>query len=69
MREDFSKINIFVTGGCGFIGSNSVDELCKHNYNVIVADINESIYKNENAKYYKMDTTSNEVENLKRRWF
>lgn len=30
--------NILVTGGLGFIGSHTVVELCKNNYNVIIVD-------------------------------
>ena len=30
--------NILVTGGLGFIGSHTVVELCKNNYNVIIID-------------------------------
>ena len=38
MNEDKSKTYILVTGGCGYIGSHVVLELCKKDYNVIVVD-------------------------------
>ncbi|MFD3157161.1 NAD-dependent epimerase/dehydratase family protein [Haloimpatiens sp. FM7330] len=51
-------MNIIVTGGAGFIGSNIVDELVKMNHNVAIVD-NLSTGKVENinvkAKFYKVD--------------
>lgn len=49
-----------VTGGCGFIGSNLVDELVEKNFEVVVidnqsADCHEKFYYNEKASYYNYD--------------
>jgi UDP-glucose 4-epimerase len=51
---------ILVTGGCGFIGSNLVDELVKQKNHVIVidnlsAESNEKFYFNDNASYIHED--------------
>lgn len=62
-------MNILVTGGCGFIGSNLVDRLCvSQNYNVIVidnlsSDAHDQFYYNKNAVYYKDDITNKHVVN------
>jgi len=53
-------MNVLVTGGAGFIGSNLVDRLIEGNHNVTVidnesADAHEQFYWNENANNYKMD--------------
>ena len=58
------KLNILVTGGCGFIGSHTVDLLCKNGYNVIVTDTKPPKYKNENAKYYQIDISTQETEEI-----
>lgn len=54
-------MNILVTGGAGFIGSNIVDRLIMLGHNVIIID-NLSTGKieniNPNAKFYKKDITS-----------
>jgi UDP-glucose 4-epimerase len=62
-------MNILVTGGCGFIGSNIVDRLCvSQNYNVTVidnlsSDAHDQFYYNKNAVYYKDDITNKHVVN------
>jgi len=52
------RLNILVTGGAGFIGSNLVDRLVKERHKVVVID-NLSTGKKENinskAKFYHMD--------------
>lgn len=50
-------MKILVTGGCGFIGSNLVDELVKLGHDVCVIDdlsstAHDQFYFNENVKYY-----------------
>lgn len=56
-------MKIIVTGGCGFIGSNLVDELIKLNHDVVVID-NLSTGKKENlnkkAKFYLADIRDKE---------
>jgi UDP-glucose 4-epimerase len=54
--------NILVTGGCGFIGSNLVDQLVSDGHNVIVIDnlsstAHDQFYYNKNAIYYNIDIT------------
>ena len=62
-------MNILVTGGCGFIGSNIVDRLCvSENYNVTVidnlsSDAHDQFYYNKNAIYYKDDITNKHIVN------
>lgn len=61
-------MNIIVTGGCGFIGSNLVDELIRLNYNVSVIDnlsstAHEKFYFNKQAVYYKDDITNKNIVN------
>lgn len=62
-------MNILVTGGCGFIGSNLVDTLCvSQNYNVIVidnlsSDAHDKFYYNKKATYYKDDITNKHIVN------
>jgi len=51
---------VIITGGCGFIGSNLVDELVKKNFEVIVID-NKFDNKNKNATYYKYDINNYDV--------
>ncbi|MCY6353837.1 GDP-mannose 4,6-dehydratase [Clostridium sp. ZS2-4] len=55
-------MNIIVTGGAGFIGSNIVDRLVQLNHNVAIID-NLSTGKEENinikAKFYKVDIRDN----------
>jgi len=61
-------MNIIVTGGCGFIGSNLVDELIRLNYNIIVidnlsSDAHDQFYYNKKATYYKDDITNKHIIN------
>lgn len=56
-------MNIIVTGGCGFIGSNLVDRLIDLNHNVIViddlsSDAHDQFYYNNKAIYYHYDITN-----------
>ncbi len=64
MHNSNLKKTILVTGGCGFIGSHTVDLLCQSGYNVIVADIVSPKYKNEKAKYYQLDIASSDTERI-----
>ena len=48
------NMNILVTGGTGFIGTNLVNELEKRNHNVLVTDINHSKLKN----YKRIDVSN-----------
>jgi len=53
-------MNVLVTGGAGFIGSNLVDRLIEGNHNVTVidnesADAHEQFYWNEKANNYVLD--------------
>ena len=59
-------MNIIVTGGCGFIGSNLVDELIKQGHDVVViddlsSDAHDQFYFNEQAKYYHHDITNKHI--------
>ncbi|MEI7906230.1 MAG: NAD-dependent epimerase/dehydratase family protein, partial [Bacteroidota bacterium] len=60
-------MNILVTGGAGFIGSNAADAFIKEGHNVIILD-DFSSGKQENvnpkAKVYKMDIQDPAVENI-----
>ena len=61
-------MNIVVTGGCGFIGSNLVDELIRLNHNVTVIDnlsstAHENFYYNKQSIYYKDDITNKNILN------
>jgi len=60
-------MNILVTGGAGFIGSNVSDAFIKEGHNVVIVD-NFSSGKQENvnpkAKVYKMDIQDPAVENI-----
>ncbi len=60
-------MNILVTGGAGFIGSNVVDAFINEGHNVIILD-NFSSGKDENvnpkAKIYRMDIQDAAVENI-----
>lgn len=57
-------MNILVTGGAGFIGSNIVDLLIDNGYDVIVVD-NMSTGKKENinkkARFYNIDITDDDL--------
>ena len=51
-------MNILVTGGCGFIGSNLVDSLLRKNHNIVVIDNLSTGVKdncNTDAEYYYFD--------------
>ncbi|HLA48793.1 MAG TPA: NAD-dependent epimerase/dehydratase family protein, partial [Nitrospinota bacterium] len=51
-------MNILITGGAGFIGSNVADRFIKEGYQVIVADnlITGKLRNlNAKAKFYKID--------------
>lgn len=57
-----------ITGGCGFIGSNLVDELINLNNEVIVidnlsSDAHDEFYYNKKATYYKDDITNKHIIN------
>jgi UDP-glucose 4-epimerase len=59
-------MNIIVTGGCGFIGSNLVDELIlqKHNVTVIdnlTSDAHDQFYFNKEATYYHYSITEDHL--------
>jgi UDP-glucose 4-epimerase len=65
------KETVLVTGGCGFIGSNLVDELINKNFNVVVidnksSDAHDSFYFNDKAIYYDNDISesSNSIRSL-----
>lgn len=59
---------IIVTGGCGFIGSNLVDELVNLNYDVHILDnlsaINNKFYYNEKAKYYNINIIDKKINKI-----
>jgi nucleoside-diphosphate-sugar epimerase len=52
-------MNILVTGGSGFIGSNLINKLLKKNYRIINFDLHDSdfIEKNENYIFKKIQLT------------
>jgi len=61
-------MKIVITGGCGFIGSNLVDELILLNHNVVVidnlsSDAHDEFYYNKKATYYKDDITNKHIIN------
>lgn len=60
-------MNVLVTGGAGFIGSNIVDAFINEGHNVVILD-NFSSGKDENvnpkAKVYRMDIQDSAVENI-----
>lgn len=58
-------MRVLITGGCGFIGSHTVDILIENGYDVIVID---KLLKKENlnpkAKYIKLDVTSPKLKSI-----
>jgi len=59
-------MNILVTGGCGFIGSNLVDELILQKHNVIIidnlsSDAHDQFYFNKEATYYHYSVTEDHL--------
>jgi UDP-glucose 4-epimerase len=55
-------MQILVTGGCGFIGSNAVNTLIDRGYKVVVidnlsSDAHDAFYFNKKATYYNYDIT------------
>jgi len=61
-------MKIIVTGGCGFIGSNLVDELVRQGHDVTVmddlsSDAHDQFYFNPQAKYYHYDITNEHLVN------
>ena len=58
-------MNILVTGGCGFIGSNLIDKLIEDGHQVSVIDnlsatCHDQFYYNHRAKYHKFDISDYE---------
>jgi UDP-glucose 4-epimerase len=61
-------MKIVVTGGCGFIGSNLVDELIRQEHNVIViddlsSDAHDRFYFNPKASYYHYNVVNDNLVN------
>ncbi|MCA9373059.1 NAD(P)-dependent oxidoreductase [Candidatus Woesebacteria bacterium] len=54
-NTDFSKKNVLVTGGCGFIGSHLVEQLVSLNAQVTVLDIDPPHEKIRGATYIRKD--------------
>ncbi|MEM7817078.1 MAG: NAD-dependent epimerase/dehydratase family protein [Candidatus Aenigmatarchaeota archaeon] len=58
-------MKILVTGGCGFIGSHTIDLLIENGHEVIVID---KVLRKENlnpkAKYIKLDITSKKLKSI-----
>lgn len=54
---------VVVFGGSGFLGSYVADELTRRNYDVTIADINSSMYLQENQKFKKVDVL--DIKNIK----
>ena len=55
MKNKKEKLNIFVTGGSGFLGSHVVDSLISAGHNIINYDFNESANHNSAVKFIKGD--------------
>ena len=54
---------IFITGGCGYVGSMLVPELIKNGFDVTVADL--LIYGNNiNIKFEKLNIINIDIRNL-----
>ncbi|MEX1190260.1 MAG: NAD(P)-dependent oxidoreductase [Bacteroidia bacterium] len=62
------KLNVFLTGGSGFIGKFLIDELVKRNYFVFVLSRKENSAKNESVNYVRGDiqTIEKHIELLKK---
>ncbi|MEM5812968.1 MAG: NAD-dependent epimerase/dehydratase family protein [Candidatus Aenigmatarchaeota archaeon] len=58
-------MTILITGGCGFIGSHTIDLLIENGYEVVVID---KIFRKENmnkkAKYIKLDITTKKLKSI-----
>lgn len=59
-----TKGTVLVTGGVGFIGKHTVNELLKNNYSVIVVDIKEEQQANSFYKYYRADVSDKSLKKI-----
>lgn len=60
-------MKVLVTGGCGFIGSHTVDMLVEQGHQVVVVDnllAGDAHNLNSQAEFYKVDITSDELKNI-----
>lgn len=60
-------MKVLVTGGCGFIGSNTVDSLIQNGHDVVVIDNLSTGYKenlNKNAKFYLEDINNKNIDKI-----
>lgn len=58
---------VLVTGGVGFIGTHVVNKLLEYKFNVIIVDNLSTSKKenlNKNCKFYNLDITSDDIENV-----